>query len=82
MVGIIIPWNYPLIHVAQKIGPALACGNAVILKPAMAASLAGLRLGELGQEAGLPPGALNVLTGSDRSSGKPWPRIAGWTRSP
>ena len=64
VVGIIIPWNYPLIHVAQKIGPALACGNAVILKLAMAASLAGLRLGELGQEAGLPPGALNVLTGS------------------
>ena len=54
VVGIIIPWNYPLIHVAQKIGPALACGNTVILKPAMAASLAGLRLGELGQEAGLP----------------------------
>jgi len=64
VVGIIVPWNYPLIHVAQKVGPALACGNAVILKPAMAASLAALRLGELGQEAGLPPGAFNVLTGS------------------
>jgi len=63
VVGIIIPWNYPLIHVAQKIGPALACGNAVILKLATVASLAGLRLGELAQEAGFPPGALNVLTG-------------------
>lgn len=70
VVGIIIPWNYPLIHVAQKVGPALACGNAVILKLAMAASLAGLRLGELAQEAGLPPGAFNVLTGPGATIGE------------
>ncbi len=64
VVGIIIPWNYPLIHAMQKSAPALACGNAVILKPAKAASLAAVRLGELALEAGLPPGAFNVVTGS------------------
>ncbi|MBN1260295.1 MAG: aldehyde dehydrogenase family protein [Anaerolineae bacterium] len=64
VVGIIIPWNYPLIHAMQKVGPALACGNAVILKPAKLASLAALRLGELALEAGFPPGVFNVLAGS------------------
>lgn len=63
VVAIIIPWNYPLIHTLQKLGPALACGNAVILKPAEQASLAVLRLGELIQEAGFPPGVVNILTG-------------------
>lgn len=63
VVGLIIPWNYPLIHSTQKIAPALAAGNAVILKPASAASLAVLRLGELSLEAGLPDGVFNVVTG-------------------
>ncbi len=63
VIALIIPWNYPLIHASQKIGPALAAGNAVILKPASVASLACLRLGELALEAGLPPGAFNVITG-------------------
>ncbi|MCC6146660.1 MAG: aldehyde dehydrogenase family protein [Anaerolineaceae bacterium] len=63
IVGLIIPWNYPLIHGTQKISPALAAGNAIILKPASVASLAMLYLGELGLEAGLPAGALNVVTG-------------------
>lgn len=61
--AIIIPWNYPLIHGMQKVSPALACGNAVILKPAQLASLPLLRLGELALEAGLPPGVFNILTG-------------------
>jgi len=61
--AIIVPWNYPLIHGMQKVAPALACGNAVILKPAQLASLALLRLGELALEAGLPPGVFNVITG-------------------
>ena len=61
--AIIIPWNYPLIHGMQKISPALACGNTVILKPAQLASLPLLRLGELALEAGLPSGVLNILTG-------------------
>ena len=64
VVAIIIPWNYPLIHAMQKSAPALACGNAVILKPAKQATLAAVRLGELALEAGLPAGAFNVVTGS------------------
>ena len=63
VVALIIPWNYPLIHSMQKVAPALATGNCVILKPASVASLACLRLGELGLEAGFPPGVFNVLTG-------------------
>ncbi|HMR68133.1 MAG TPA: aldehyde dehydrogenase family protein, partial [Anaerolineae bacterium] len=63
VVAIIIPWNYPLIHALQKLSPALACGNTIILKPAQVASLALVRLGELIQEAGLPPGVVNILTG-------------------
>ncbi len=63
VVGLIIPWNYPLIHSMQKASPALATGNAVILKPASVASLACLRLGELALEAGFPPGVFNVITG-------------------
>ncbi len=61
--AIIIPWNYPLIHGMQKMSPALACGNTIILKPAQLASLPLLRLGELAMEAGIPPGVLNILTG-------------------
>ena len=63
VVALIIPWNYPLIHSMQKVAPALATGNTVILKPASVASLACLRLGELGLEAGLPAGVFNVITG-------------------
>lgn len=63
VVAIIIPWNYPLIHSMQKLSPALACGNTVVFKPAQLASLAVLRLGELIQEAGLPPGVVNIITG-------------------
>lgn len=63
VVAIIIPWNYPLIHMMQKLSPALACGNTVIFKPAEQASLAILRIGELVQEAGFPPGVVNILTG-------------------
>lgn len=61
--AIIIPWNYPLIHSMQKVSPALACGNTIIIKPAQLASLPLLRLGELAQEAGLPPGVFNIVTG-------------------
>lgn len=63
VVALIIPWNYPLIHAMQKVAPALATGNAVILKPASVASLACLRFGELALEAGVPAGVFNVLTG-------------------
>jgi acyl-CoA reductase-like NAD-dependent aldehyde dehydrogenase len=69
LVAIVIPWNYPLIHIMQKLSPALACGNAIILKPAEQASLAALRLGELTQEAGFPPGVVNILTGDGPVTG-------------
>lgn len=63
VVGIIIPWNYPLIHTMQKLSPALACGNTVVFKPAQVASLPIVRLAELIQEADMPPGVVNVITG-------------------
>lgn len=69
VVAIIIPWNYPLIHTMQKMSPALACGNTVVFKPAEEASLAVLRIGELAQEAGFPPGVINILTGLGHVTG-------------
>jgi betaine-aldehyde dehydrogenase len=62
--GQIAPWNYPFMMAIWKIGPALAAGNSVVLKPASATPLTTLRLGELALEAGLPPGVLNVITGA------------------
>lgn len=63
VVGLIIPWNFPLLMAAWKLAPALACGNAVILKPAEETPLTALYLGRLIQEAGFPAGAVNILTG-------------------
>ncbi|MFV1601373.1 MULTISPECIES: aldehyde dehydrogenase [unclassified Phaeobacter] len=63
VVGAIIPWNFPLMIGAWKLGPALAMGNSVVLKPAETASLSLMRVAELALEAGLPPGVLNVITG-------------------
>jgi aldehyde dehydrogenase (NAD+) len=59
----IVPWNYPLRLASRGIAPALACGNAVVAKPAAEAGLSILRLAELATEAGLPPGVFNVVTG-------------------
>lgn len=63
VVGAIIPWNFPLMIGAWKLGPALAMGNSVVLKPAETASLSLMRMVELAHEAGLPPGVLNAVTG-------------------
>ena len=63
VVGQIIPWNFPLLMAAWKVGPALATGCTIILKPAEQTPLSALRLGELALEAGIPPGVLNVITG-------------------
>ncbi|HEV2207519.1 MAG TPA: aldehyde dehydrogenase family protein [Verrucomicrobiae bacterium] len=63
VVGQIIPWNFPLLMAAWKIAPALACGNTVVIKPSKTTSLTLLRLAEIFQEAELPPGVVNVLTG-------------------
>ena len=59
----IIPWNFPLLMAAWKLGPVLACGCTVVLKPAEQTPLSALRLGELLQEAGLPAGVVNIVTG-------------------
>lgn len=63
VVAAIVPWNFPLMIGAWKLGPALAAGNSVVLKPAETASLSLLRLGELALEAGIPDGVLNIVTG-------------------
>ena len=61
--GQIIPWNFPLLMAAWKIAPALACGNTVVLKPAESTSLTALKLAEIIQDAGLPEGVVNIVTG-------------------
>ena len=63
VVAAIVPWNYPLIITAWKLGPALATGNSVVLKPASQSPLSALRIAELATEAGLPDGVLNVVPG-------------------
>ncbi|MDQ3448471.1 MAG: gamma-aminobutyraldehyde dehydrogenase [Chloroflexota bacterium] len=63
VIGQIAPWNYPFMMAIWKVGPALAAGNSVVLKPATVTPLTTLRLGELALEAGLPPGVLNIVTG-------------------
>jgi len=68
VVGQIIPWNFPMLMAAWKLGPALACGNTVILKPAEQTSLSALYLGELALEAGFPAGVLNIVTGLGANS--------------
>ncbi len=62
--GQIIPWNFPLLMAAWKIAPALACGNTVVLKPAEQTPLTALKLIEIFEEAGLPPGVVNIVTGA------------------
>ncbi|MGK5025632.1 aldehyde dehydrogenase [Janthinobacterium sp. RB2R34] len=69
VVAAIVPWNYPMIMAAWKIAPALAAGNSVILKPSEKSPLTALRLAELGLEAGLPAGVLNVLPGYGNEAG-------------
>ncbi len=63
VMGLIVPWNFPMLIAARKIAPALACGNSIILKPAEISSLTAIRMAELALEAGLPEGVFNVLTG-------------------
>jgi aldehyde dehydrogenase (NAD+) len=69
VVGQIIPWNYPLSMATWKLGPALACGNTVVLKPAEQTPLSTLVLAELIKEAGFPPGVVNIVNGYGREAG-------------
>jgi gamma-glutamyl-gamma-aminobutyraldehyde dehydrogenase len=70
VVGAVIPWNYPAQMAAWKLGPALATGNSVVIKPASTTSLSLLRIAELGAEAGIPAGVLNVVTGPGDTVGE------------
>ncbi|HVD25735.1 MAG TPA: aldehyde dehydrogenase family protein [Gaiellaceae bacterium] len=70
VVGLIVPWNFPIAISSWKLGPALACGNTVVLKPAELTPLTAMRLAELALEAGMPEGVLNVVPGSGSVVGK------------
>ncbi|NRQ48850.1 aldehyde dehydrogenase family protein [Aeromicrobium stalagmiti] len=70
VVGLIVPWNFPLTISAWKLAPALAAGNTVVLKPAEATPLSALRLGQLALEAGFPPGVFNVVNGYGSTVGQ------------
>jgi betaine-aldehyde dehydrogenase len=70
VVGLITPWNFPIAIASWKLGPALACGNTIVLKPAELTPLTALRLGELALEAGIPEGVLNVVVGPGRVVGR------------
>lgn len=69
VVGLIVPWNYPMYMASWKVAPALAAGNTAILKPASYTPMTAIRLGELALEAGIPAGVLNVVTGPGGSAG-------------
>ncbi|MEQ8372217.1 MAG: aldehyde dehydrogenase [Roseibium aggregatum] len=71
VVGLVLPWNFPLLMLAWKIGPALAAGCSVIVKPAEETSLTALRIAELAMEAGIPRGVFNVVPGSGPDVGEP-----------
>jgi gamma-glutamyl-gamma-aminobutyraldehyde dehydrogenase len=70
VVGVIVPWNYPMIMAAWKLGPALATGNSVVMKPSEKSPLSALRLAEIAVEAGLPPGVFNVVPGYGHEAGE------------
>jgi gamma-glutamyl-gamma-aminobutyraldehyde dehydrogenase len=70
VVGAIVPWNYPMIMAAWKLGPALAAGNSVVLKPSEKSPLTALRLAEIAVQAGLPPGVFNVVPGFGAEAGE------------
>lgn len=77
VVGLVLPWNFPLLMLAWKIGPALAAGCTLVVKPAEETSLTALRAAELALEAGIPAGVFNVVTGSGPEVGEPIGRHPG-----
>jgi acyl-CoA reductase-like NAD-dependent aldehyde dehydrogenase len=86
VVGLIVPWNFPVLIACWKLGPALACGNTVILKPAETTPLSAMRLGELALKAGIPEGVLQVVVGTGPEAGwrlveHPMVRKIGFTGS-
>ncbi len=85
VVGQVIPWNFPLLMCAWKLAPALAMGNCVVLKPAETTSITALKLAEIIQDAGLPPGVVNIVTGAGETGaavmGHPIPAKVAFTGS-
>lgn len=77
VVGLVLPWNFPLLMMAWKIAPALAAGCSIVLKPAAETTLTALHVAELAHEAGLPRGVLNIVTGSGAEVGEPIGRHLG-----
>ena len=69
VVGLIVPWNFPILMASWKVAPALAAGNTAILKPASYSPMTAIRMGELALEAGIPAGVLNVITGPGGTAG-------------
>ncbi len=70
VVAVVVPWNYPMLLTSWKLGPALATGNSVVVKPAEQSPLTAIRLAELAVEAGVPPGVLNVVPGDGPTTGR------------
>src|SRR5436190_20793108 len=70
VIGAVVPWNYPMLMASWKLGPALAAGNSVVLKPSEKSPLTALRLAELAVDAGLPPGVFHVVPGSGHEAGE------------
>lgn len=70
MVGLVVPWNYPLMMLAWKSAAALAAGNCIVLKPAQVTPLASLKWAQLTQKAGFPPGVINLIPGSGSKVGQ------------
>ena len=68
--GQIIPWNFPLLMLAWKFGPALACGNTIVMKPAEQTPLTALYMGHLVKEAGFPAGVVNIVPGFGETGNK------------
>src|SRR3546814_4902128 len=70
VVGAVVPWNFPLLMAAWKMGPALATGNSMVVKPAEQSPLTMIRVAELDAEAGIPDGVLNVVPGIGETAGQ------------
>ncbi|MCP1646074.1 gamma-glutamyl-gamma-aminobutyraldehyde dehydrogenase [Pseudomonas citronellolis] len=71
VVGLVLPWNFPLLMLAWKIGPSLAAGCSIVVKPARETTLTALRVAELAHQAGIPAGVFNVVPGGGREAGEP-----------
>ena len=82
MCAAIVPWNFPLLLAMWKIGPALAAGNTIVVKPDEHTPLTLLEFAKIAQECGLPPGVLNVVPGEGPSSERGWPATRTCGRSP